>query len=177
MLNESLCTFHFVNVLYNFILCISYLSFLFLICTVTTHDYWTLPDQVQQSALVLQVMFPYTRGYLEWMYRRMFSSQLKTCTLSDILWRHPLEAPTRIWKRATKNTRNVKEDRRKLLLGGHAYSWGINTHYEMLLLENTRSWRGKNHQWRGKRRRRAGSWRSGFYHDLCCSTCVLIEVI
>lgn len=35
-----------------------------------------------------------------------------------------------------------KEDRRRqkiILLGGHAYSWGINTHLEMLLLENTRS--------------------------------------
>lgn len=31
------------------------------------------------------------------------------------------------------------EKRNVLLLGGHVYSWGINTHYEMLLLENTRS--------------------------------------
>lgn len=28
-------------------------------------------------------------------------------------------------------------------LVGHAYSWGINTHVAMLLLENTRSWQGK----------------------------------
>lgn len=29
--------------------------------------------------------------------------------------------------------------RRFSILEGHVYSWGINTHYEMLLLENTRS--------------------------------------
>jgi hypothetical protein len=28
-------------------------------------------------------------------------------------------------------------------LVGHAYSWGINTHVAMLLLENTRSWQGR----------------------------------
>lgn len=57
---------------------------------------------------------------------------------------HPVETSARgpyshLETRISKNSRHVNEDRRKLLLGGHAYSWGINTHYEMLLLENTRS--------------------------------------
>lgn len=46
-----------------------------------------------------------------------------------------------VWRHLEKKTQSWILLRKKIYyLVGHAYSWGINTHSEMLLLENTRSW-------------------------------------